>query len=236
MAGLLKTALDTRRTWPDNQATSSPSDPVEEVDVAKRIRQLRRKSELSLRALAELSELNVNTLSLIENNKASPSVSTLQQIAIALRVPVAAFFETESPKRNLVFQKAGQRPGASFSYGMLEDLGAGLTLHGGQPLLVALEPGADSGPTPIVHTGIEFVFCLEGSLSYIVEEKNYPLMPGDSLIFEAHLPHRWGNAGATVTRSLLILCPSDENDHPTERHFVADKVVLQAPSVYRGGS
>ncbi len=224
MAGLLKTTLDGHRIQQENKATSSPPDGVDEVDVGKRIRQLRRKSELSLRALAELSGLNVNTLSLIENNKASPSVSTLQQIALALQVPIAAFFETDMPKKSLVFQKAGQRPRADFSYGMLEDLGEGLTLHGGQPLLVGLEPGADSGPTPIVHTGFEFVFCLEGSLSYVIEDKNYLLMPGDSLIFEAHLPHRWGNTGVTITRSLLILCPSDENDHPTERHFVAERV------------
>jgi transcriptional regulator with XRE-family HTH domain len=221
MAYRLKTSPEGDRMQQENIVTPSPADVADEVDVGKRIRQLRKNSELSLRALAELSELNVNTLSLIENNKASPSVSTLQQIARALQVPIAAFFETASPKKNLVFQKAGQRPRAEFSYGMLEDLGAGLTLHGGQPLLVALEPGADSGPTPIVHTGFEFVYCLEGSLSYVIEEKNYPLMPGDSLIFEAHLPHRWGNTGATVTRSLLILCPSDENDDPTERHFLA---------------
>jgi transcriptional regulator with XRE-family HTH domain len=225
MAGLLKTTVDGHRLQQEDRVPSSSPEGADEVHVGKRIRQLRRKSELSLRALADLSELNVNTLSLIENNKASPSVSTLQQIALGLQVPIAAFFETESPKKNLVFQKAGQRPRAEFSYGMLEDLGAGLTLNGGQPLLVALEPGADSGPTPIVHTGFEFVYCLEGSLSYAIEEKNYLLMPGDSLIFEAHLPHRWGNAGATVTRSLLVLCPSDEHDHPTERHFAAEKVL-----------
>ena len=225
MAGLLKNTHDNHRIQGGDKTTSSLSDGVDEVNVGKRIRQLRMKSELSIRTLAELSKLNVNTLSLIENNKTSPSVSTLQQLASALQVPIAAFFETESPKKNLVFQKGGQRPRADFSYGMMEDLGAGLTLHGGQPLLVALEPGADSGPTPIVHTGFEFVYCLEGSLTYIIEEKNYLLEPGDSLIFEAHLPHRWGNVAATMTRSLLILCPSDENDHPTERHFAADKIL-----------
>ena len=101
----------------------------------------------------------------------------------------------------------------------MEDLGAGMTLRGGQPLIVVLEPQADSGPTPIVHTGHEFVYCLDGQLTYIIEGQNYLLEPGDSLIFEAHLPHRWGNLGNTPTRSLLIICPTDENDHPTERHF-----------------
>lgn len=106
---------------------------------------------------------------------------------------------------------------------MLEDLGAGLTLRGGLPLLVTLEMGADSGPAPIVHTGHELVYCLEGCLTYTIEDQSYYLEPGDSLLFEAHLPHCWGNTGEIPSRSLLILCPSDENDRPTERHFTQEE-------------
>ena len=193
----------------------------EEISVGRRLRGMRAVRGLSMRALAEASNLNVNTLSLIENGKTSPSVSTLQQLATTLNVPLTAFFEAEVSQKHLVFQKAGRRPRAAFSYGMVEDLGAGLTLRGGQPLIVVLEPHADSGPTPIVHTGHEFVYCLEGRLTYTVEGLQYVLEPGDSLIFEAHLPHRWGNLGRSPTRSMLIICPSDENDHPTERHFLS---------------
>ena len=174
---------------------------------------------LSIRALAEQSRLNVNTLSLIENGRTSPSVSTLQQLASALKVPITAFFETDIPKTNIAYQKTGQRHRAGFAHGTLEDLGSGLTLKGGQPFLVTLEPKANSGSTPIVHTGLEFVFCLEGHLSYTIEERAYPLDPGDSLLFEAYLPHSWQNTGETASRSLLIMCPTDESDHPTERHF-----------------
>jgi transcriptional regulator with XRE-family HTH domain len=195
------------------------SSDTEEVDVGNRVRELRTKAVLSIRALAEASNLNVNTLSMIENNKSSPSVSTLQQLAVALGVHLSAFFEARAPARHIVFQKAGARPHANFSQGMMEDLGAGLTLRGGQPLIVVLQPQADSGPTPIVHTGHEFVYCLEGSLTYIIDGQEYVLEPGDSLIFEARLPHRWENKNEKPSRSLLILCPTDENDRPTERHF-----------------
>jgi quercetin dioxygenase-like cupin family protein/DNA-binding XRE family transcriptional regulator len=177
---------------------------------------------VSIRSLAEQSGLNVNTLSLIENGKSSSSVSTLQQLADALDVPITAFFETDTPKNNVSFQKAGQRPLGVFAHGTLEDLGAGLTLHGGQPLLVMLEPQAGSGPNPIVHTGHEFVFCLEGRLSYTIEGRNDHLDPGDSLLFEAYLPHTWKNAGGTHSRSLLVMCPADESDRPTERHFKSE--------------
>jgi len=195
---------------------------VLEIDVGRQLRKLRTESGLSIRALAESSGLNVNTLSLIENGKTSPSVSTLQQLAAALDVPITAFFETDAPKNSISYLKDGQRPRGAFAHGTLEDLGAGLTLHGGQPLLVTLEPKADSGPTPIVHTGHEFVFCLEGHLSYTIEDRTYPLEPNDSLLFEAHLPHRWQNVGETPSRSLLVMCPADEDDQPTERHFTPE--------------
>jgi transcriptional regulator with XRE-family HTH domain len=197
-------------------------DTTTEVDVGRCLRKLRTERSLSIRALAGLSGLNANTLSLIENGKTSPSVSTLQQLASALEVPITAFFETNIPKNNISFLKAGQRPRAAFAHGLFEDLGAGLTLRGGQPLLVTLEPRADSGPMPIVHTGHEFVFCLEGCLSYTIEDRIYKLDPGDSLLFEAYLPHRWQNIGEIPSRSLLVLCPADESDHPTERHFTPE--------------
>ncbi len=189
------------------------------IDVGRNLRDLRAERELSIRSLAVLSGLNVNTLSMIENGKSSPSVSTLQQLASALTVPITDFFETDIIKNNVSYQKAGQRLHAAFAHETLADLGAGLTLHGGQPLLVTLEPKANSGPTPIVHTGHEFVFCLEGRLSYTIDEHIYILNPGDSLLFEAHLPHFWQNVGESTSQSLLIMCPADESDHPTERHF-----------------
>jgi len=189
------------------------------VDVGHCLRELRLRRELSMRSLADQSGLNVNTLSLIENGKTSPSVSTLQQLARALNVPITAFFEVDLEKQNISYQKAGQRPLAEFTFGTLEDLGAGLTLRGGQPFLLTLQPEATSGPIPIVHTGREFVFCLEGQLSYLIEDRVYQLGPGDSLLFEAYLPHCWKNSGEMASRSLLVMCPADDGDRPTERHF-----------------
>jgi transcriptional regulator with XRE-family HTH domain len=199
----------------NNDMTSAPS----AIDVGRNLHDQRTRQRLSIRALAELSGLNVNTLSLIENGKSSPSVSTLQHLADALAIPIAAFFETNDIQKNISYQKSGQRAFAAFAYGTLTDLGSGLTLHGGQPLLVMLKPQANSGSDPIVHTGHEFVFCLEGHLSYTIDGQGYILDPGDSLLFEAYLPHHWQNIGNTTSKSLLIMCPADESDHPTERHF-----------------
>jgi transcriptional regulator with XRE-family HTH domain len=207
------------RSQDADQAQTAEGRSHEEINVGHCLRGLRGRRGLSLRALAEQSGLNVNTLSLIENSKTSPSVSTLQQLADALEVPITAFFEADFPKSKISYQKAGKRPRAAFAHGTLEDLGAGLTLRGGQPFLVTLEPRAYSGLAPIVHTGHELVYCLEGHLVYTIDGQLYRLDPGDSLLFEAHLPHCWKNAGDTASRSLLVLCPADESDRPTEQHF-----------------
>lgn len=195
---------------------------VVQVDVGSALRRLREEHDLSIRALAEKSGLAVNTLSLIENGKTSPSVSTLQALAVALAVPITAFFETDAPKVEVVHQKAGQRPRVAFAHGTLEDVGAGLAERTVEPFVVILEPGAGSGPYPIVHTGHEFVFCLEGGIAYSVGEQTYLLDAGDSLLFAAHLPHRWQNVRSTPSRAILVLCPGEAGDRPVERHFAAD--------------
>ena len=207
-----------------DQIQGESGHPCVGIHVGRHLRELRVGRGLSIRSLAEQSGLNANTLSLIENSKTSPSVSTLQQLANALNVSITAFFEAEIPENTISYQKAGQRPSVSFAYGILEDLGFGMPRRGAETFLVTLNSLSNSGENFIVHTGRETVFCLEGQLTYTIEDQTFLLERGDSLFFEAHLPHRWQNTGTTPTRSLLVLCPSDGQDRPTDQHFTPETV------------
>jgi transcriptional regulator with XRE-family HTH domain len=191
-----------------------------EISVGQRLRGIRGLRGLSLRTLSEMSGLNINTLSLIENEHSSPSVSTLQQLAQSLQVPITEFFENNQGTKEIVHQKQGQRSRVSFEHSAMEDLAAGMPHFGAEPLIVTLNPGADSGKSPIVHTGREFVYCIDGHVTYIVNNRKYLLDSGDSLIFEAYLPHQWKNSDPTPSHILLVLCPMDVRDSPTERHFL----------------
>lgn len=203
---------------------ASSDSETSEINVGKRLQELRLMEGLSLRALADLSGLNVNTLSLIENEKTSPNVSTLQQIATALNVPITAFFQPMTAKKDVVFRKNGQRAKINFPQGIFEDLGGGIPLGEGTPLLMTLKAEHESDPNPIIHTGQEFVFCLEGCLVFWVGEKEYILESGDSLIFEAHIPHRWENRSKSISRAILVICPSDISDRSVTHHFVDREV------------
>lgn len=189
-------------------------------DVGKKLRSLRKARRFSIRALAELSELSVNTLSLIENGKTSPSVNTLHQLAQSLNVPITAFFESEQHKKRVVYQRAGERQQVVVSQGQMESLSAGMPRAGSEPFITRLEVGANSGETPIIYPGREFIYCLEGHITYTVEEEVYPLAPGDSLIFDSYAPHSWRNTSPTSSRALLVLCPEDSiEDHP-KQYFI----------------
>jgi transcriptional regulator with XRE-family HTH domain len=192
---------------------------VNEVDVGQCVRKLREESGLSLRALADQSGLSVNTLSLIENGKSSPGVSTLLKISATLQVPIVAFFLPNQAGNKVIYTRTGRRKQAVFEHGVLEDLGAGLSDGALEPFIVTLEPHVDSGPDSIIHTGYEFVFCLSGRIAYTVDDQHYILDPGDSLFFESDLPHCWQNLSSEPSKKILILCPAYDYDHSLVRHF-----------------
>lgn len=189
-------------------------------DVGKKLHSLRKARRLSIRALAELSDLSMNTLSLIENGKTSPSVNTLHQLAQSLNIPITSFFESEQHKKRVVYQRAGERQQLVFSQGHMEILSTGMPRMGSEPFITRLEVGANSGETPIIYPGREFIYCLEGHITYTVEDEVYPLAPGDSLIFDSYAPHSWRNTASTSSRALLVLCPEDSAEEHREQYQI----------------
>jgi transcriptional regulator with XRE-family HTH domain len=198
---------------------SGAEDEPAEAQVGERLRELRQQKDLSVRALAARSGLAINTLSMIENGRTSPSVSTLQILARALEVPIAAFFEQPAIEKRVVHVRRQQRPAVTIDTTRLEHLGRDLAGNAVQPFVVTLQPGAGSGQSLIVHTGHEFVYCLSGQVEYSIEEETYLLAAGDSLVFESHLPHCWKNTTSEPAQVILILIPADVRDAPAERHF-----------------
>jgi transcriptional regulator with XRE-family HTH domain len=204
-----------------NNGKDDINDPMMEkgFTLGKRVRYLRKKRGYSLRALAELSGLAINTLSMIENEKSSPSVSTLQQLARQLEVPITAFFETDIQEKEVVYVNHTHRPSLQVQANFLEYLGKELVGNVIQPFVVTLEAGAASGPSRIVHTGYEFVYCLSGKVLYTIDEQIYLLESGDSLTFASHLPHHWENLAIAASQIILVMVPFDQREKPAEKHF-----------------
>lgn len=189
------------------------------VNIGEKLRELREARNISMRALATRSGLSANALSMIERGRASPSVSTLYKLADALGVSITAFFGADAEKKQVVFLKADERPRVHFTRGVFEGLGGEQFAGRVEPFLLTLESAASSGPRTMTHTGHEFVFCLRGTLEYQVERQLYVLAAGDSLLFAAHLKHRWRNIGTTVVTALIIISGFEEGEQLHAMHW-----------------
>jgi len=189
------------------------------VNIGERLRELREARNISMRALAARSGLSANALSMIERGRASPSVSTLYKLADALGISITSFFSSDSERKQVVYLKADSRARMSFTRGVFEGLGGEQFVGRVEPFLLTLESNANSGPRSMTHTGHEFVFCLRGELEYQIERQVYQLTSGDSLLFAAHLKHRWKNVGGTVVSALIILSGFEEGEQLHAMHW-----------------
>jgi len=178
----------------------------EKLAVGHRIRELRTRQGLSLRALAELSHLSTNAISLIERGDNSPTVSSLHALATALAVPITVFFDQHSD-RQVIHLRKNQRPTSETAAVKMENLGSGLPNQQLEPFLITIAPGGSSTSSQITHFGEEFVYVLKGSLECMINEQDYSLGEGDSLLFLASQPHIYRNKTSVAAQVLIIFQP-----------------------------
>jgi transcriptional regulator with XRE-family HTH domain len=178
----------------------------EKLLVGQRIRELRNERGLSLRALAELSGLSTNAISLIERGDNSPTVSSLHSLANALVVPITAFFE-QNGDGQVIHLKKNRRPTSETAGVRMENLGSGLPKQQIEPFLMTIEPGGSSTSSQITHAGEEFVFVLSGTLICMINDQEHRLEKGDSLLFLASQPHIYQNKTSKAAQILIIFQP-----------------------------
>ena len=189
------------------------------VNIGERLRELRESRNISMRSLATKSGLSANALSMIERGKASPSVSTLYKLAEALGISITSFFGSDPKRQQVVYLKADERARIAFTRGVFEGLGGEQFAGKVEPFMLTLENSANSGPHNMSHSGHEFVFCLRGELEYQVERQVYQLKAGDSLLFAAHLKHKWKNPGRNVATALIIISGFEEGEELHAMHW-----------------
>jgi transcriptional regulator with XRE-family HTH domain len=172
-----------------------------------KVRQLRKRSGLSLQQLAERSDVSAAAIHKIEQSGMVPTITTLLKIAGALGRPVSFFVEEGTDHNEFaVFTPLDEDRPVYTSH-------AGITLHSiagpySRFFLAGararVEPGASSGTRPMEHPGEELVHVTGGALNFTVNGKNYRLGPGDTLHFRGDQPHSWWNQGETEAKAIWM--------------------------------
>jgi transcriptional regulator with XRE-family HTH domain len=168
--------------------------PGIDMAVGRTLNRLRQERGLTATALAAEAGISAGMISRIENAQVSPSLSTLSALAGALSVPVMALLAQHDQAADIHHVKAGQglptrrvTPGHSHDYLLLGR-------HGGPGGLfdaarIRIE-AADAGTLPTYqHEGYAFIHVIAGAATYRCGGEVFQLGPGDSLSFDAKLPH-----------------------------------------------
>lgn len=189
--------------------------------IASRVRALRQTRRIGVRELARRISVTPSMLSQIERGTVNPSVGTLFRLAEALGTTTDFFFQTggevevNDAAQNVVVD-AGGRATISLSGGIVWERLTPTDEHGFEFMHTIYPPGAVSSPELMRHPGRDYGVLLQGTLDVTVGFTTYRLQPGDSIAFDASMPHRLSNPGPDEAQTIWVVL--DRNLSPGAGH------------------
>ena len=173
--------------------------PRSRLLVGSQIRRWRSERRLTLARVAERSGLNLGYLSQIENDKASPSLAVLGQIADALDVSPAWFLMDDVPPPRVV--RAAERPVMESDLGRVEYVD-GRTSRDVSIIEVSGRPGGRVGAH--AHPGDEHHIVLRGRMRLTQGDHTVDVGPGDYVRWDGSIPHDGEVLGDEEAAMLIV--------------------------------
>jgi transcriptional regulator with XRE-family HTH domain len=180
---------------------------IDESVIGKRIKSVRRAKGLTLQDVADQTGLTKGYLSKIETSGKAAPVPTLARIAQVLGVPLGELFGgVEKAERISLVRADGRqqlaRGAREFGYAY-ELLCEGIDNKYMEPYILTIPANTTCPPTQ--HKGEEFLFVLDGVMRFHLGETQYELEPGDSLYFDASIPHFGQSACELDVKCVMVV-------------------------------
>ncbi len=172
--------------------TEAPSD-----DIGTRLRLVRQIYGLTQRELARRAGVTNGAISLIEQNRVSPSISSLKKILDGIPLSLADFFTLNFASSDSVFFSSTELTEIAFGDAVsMRMVGRNIKDRALQMLYETYKPVADTGDAMLRHQGEECGIVVSGSLVVTVGTQEKTLHPGEAYYFRSDVPHRFRNPGA----------------------------------------
>lgn len=168
-----------------------------DASVGSTLQKLRLERSLTVTELAQMSSLSTAMISRIENGNVSPSLSSLSALADALSVSLMALFSHSDTATDIHHVRAGHglssrrvTPGHAHDYLLLGKHSGPSSTFDSARIRIRRE---SSGTLPrYQHEGFVFIYMIEGEARYTCGNDSFPMSAGDTLSFDAKLPHGFG--------------------------------------------
>ncbi|MFH8568677.1 helix-turn-helix domain-containing protein [Streptomyces sp. NPDC017993] len=177
------------------------ADPPDDLaTVAPRLRDLRRRSGLTLEAAARQVGLSPAHLSRLETNRRQPSLPMLLALARTYGTTVSDLLGETAPERDPIVRAGRTEPSEAGGWTYWTVGGAGRAM---QALRLHV-PQRAQGDLVRVHPGEEWLYVLKGRLRLALGEAVHVLDPGDAAHFDSLTPHRIAGASPGGTELLFV--------------------------------
>ncbi len=176
-------------------AEKTPSDDVQ-IEIGKKIREIRTKLGISIRALAERVGISYLTMQRIETDKLSPSVALLTHIATCLSYPLSGFLSESKPA--VIHIKAENQNVIKTKSIILKLIAPkGITNENISIVYGKAEKGRLVGRHK--HPGFELAYVIKGRAVHKHAASTHEIAEGDLIFFDANQwhevialePHEW---------------------------------------------
>jgi transcriptional regulator with XRE-family HTH domain len=190
----------------------APAAAMLEKLVGSRIAEARARAGITLDRLAGLTGFSKGYLSKIENSRKVPPIGSLARIAAALKTDITDLLHPPSaaPEGGLSVVRAGERRpvvrgGTAFGYDYVS-LADNRRDKKMEPFLFTFPSRIDKYVF-FEHEGEEFMFVLSGRVEWQAGSRKLVLEPGDSIYFDARLPHRGRALDGEATALVVTYSP-----------------------------
>jgi transcriptional regulator with XRE-family HTH domain len=181
---------------------------ADRISIGPRMRALREAMGLSLRDLGERSGVSAPMLSQVERGETSPTLAVAAKIAAGLELTLSQLLRLDEGE-HVAVSRAGERRRLERGGHRFEELTPPLPGQRADVSLHALDAGATTGglEDPPMHEpgSRETAVVLAGTLVLVVDGTRHELNEGDSVTFDADLPHHFENEGEEPTRFVAVI-------------------------------
>jgi len=165
------------------------------LDVGAHLKAVRQMYGLSQRELAKRAGVTNGLISLIEQNRVSPSVSSLKKVLDGIPMSLADFFTLDLGGKPQVFFPREEMANMGSANVELRLVGGRLGQRGMSILHEHYAPNADTGEEMLTHAGEQGGVIVKGKIELTVGGESRVLGAGDAYYFKSSMPHRFRNVG-----------------------------------------
>ena len=180
------------------------------MDVGYRLKEVRKKAGLSQRELAKRAGVTNSTISMIEKNSVSPSVSSLKKVLSGVPISMLEFFEAEAtvpPDIPVVYSRENFLD-ASVGTIDMKLIGKSYPHRAMTVLIESYPPGSDTGEDMYAHEGEESGYVISGKLELTVDNETHIVEAGQGYYFASSRRHRFRNPFETPCTFVSVTTPA----------------------------